>query len=184
MSGKGELSGKAKAIGHENYTYDIDHMPMPKEILKNKSHHMYHRHIKEEFLDAHNRARLFFKEKPFTWKNSLARIAEKWADKLSLPCKNIEHSRGPYGENIFLGRGRRWRATDAVQDWADERFAYNAKSFTCVGNKMCGHFTQIIWRSSHEMGCARKWCKYQRGVVIVCNYDPPGNYIGENPFEN
>lgn len=169
----------------EKYKNAINHMPMPKEILNvKKSHHMYERHIKEEFLDAHNYARTFFKEKPFQWNKSLAKKAQKWAAKLSVPCKYIEHSDTPYGENIFLGRGRRWRATDAVQEWANERSAYNAENYRCFDNQICGHFTQIIWRSTHEIGCARKWCKSKRGVIIVCNYDPPGNYIGENPFEN
>jgi hypothetical protein len=36
-----------------------------------------------------------------------------------------------------------------------------------------GHFTQLVWRATTELGCARAQCG---GIdVVVCQYDPPGN---------
>lgn len=40
-----------------------------------------------------------------------------------------------------------------------------------------GHFTQIVWRESRELGVGM--ARNRAGeVFIVANYDPPGNYIG------
>ena len=42
--------------------------------------------------------------------------------------------------------------------------------------------THIVWSSTRRVGCARVDCYGGRGVFITCNYDPPGNYIGERPY--
>jgi len=44
--------------------------------------------------------------------------------------------------------------------------------------KISGHFTQMIWRNSTELGMGM--ARDQTGkVIIVANYNPPGNYIGQ-----
>jgi len=48
-----------------------------------------------------------------------------------------------------------------------------------------GHFTQVIWKGSTSVGCASQYCP--AGTIFsglaswytVCNYVPPGNYLGE-----
>ncbi|CAH1441532.1 unnamed protein product [Lactuca virosa] len=47
--------------------------------------------------------------------------------------------------------------------------------------KMCGHYTQVVWRNSVRLGCARVQCNNDAWFV-TCNYDPPGNYVGEKPY--
>lgn len=49
--------------------------------------------------------------------------------------------------------------------------------------KMCGHYTQIVWRDSVRLGCASVNC-LNGGMYAICSYDPPGNYIGESPFDS
>lgn len=40
-----------------------------------------------------------------------------------------------------------------------------------------GHFTQVVWRDSRELGVGM--AKNRTGqIFIVANYDPPGNFIG------
>lgn len=40
-----------------------------------------------------------------------------------------------------------------------------------------GHFTQVIWKESQELGVA--YAKSRDGkFVVVANYSPPGNVIG------
>ena len=45
---------------------------------------------------------------------------------------------------------------------------------------MCGHYTQIVWETTQKVGCAKIQCD---GFDLwVCNYDPPGNWVGEKPY--
>lgn len=42
-----------------------------------------------------------------------------------------------------------------------------------------GHFTQVVWKSSREVGLGRAQAK--DGKWLVCaNFYPAGNYIGHN----
>jgi hypothetical protein len=43
-----------------------------------------------------------------------------------------------------------------------------------------GHFTQLAWRDTREVGCAR--ATSVREDILVCRYTQAGNYIGQQPF--
>ncbi|KAI4349237.1 hypothetical protein L6164_009853 [Bauhinia variegata] len=136
-----------------------------------------------EFLLAHNVARKKFNEPLYKWDNNLALYAQKQATKLSRNCKMI-HSEGPYGENIFWGLNLQWKPLEAVTLWYKEYKNYDFNSHTCATGKKCGHFTQMMWRDSVRLGCAVHMCRLGTGMLIICEYDPPGNYENENPFDN
>lgn len=42
-----------------------------------------------------------------------------------------------------------------------------------------GHFTQAIWNRSKYIGVAKVKDASGQTTVIVAEYDPPGNYIGQ-----
>ena len=51
--------------------------------------------------------------------------------------------------------------------------------------RQAGHFTQVIWKDSREIGIGRAFTDNGRAVYVVCNYFPAGNVIGhvkENVF--
>ena len=89
------------------------------------------------------------------------------------------HSGGPFGENIAWGSGD-LKGTDAVNMWVDEKPNYDYNSNSCVGGE-CLHYTQVVWLNSVGLGCAKVQCN-SGGTFIGCNYDPPGNYVGEKPY--
>ena len=95
-------------------------------------------------------------------------------------CKMI-HSYGPYGENIFWGGRDHWTASEAVESWVRENEFYDPDNNHCAAGEMCGHYTQVVWKSSVRVGCTRMKCA-TGGVLVFCEYDPPGNYVNENPF--
>ncbi|RYQ82234.1 hypothetical protein Ahy_B10g100827 [Arachis hypogaea] len=72
--------------------------------------------------------------------------------------------------------------TDAVRLWVNEKPYYDYNFNTCVGGVDCLHYTQIIWRNSLRVGCAKVTCN-NGGVFVTCNYDPPCNN-GKQWIEN
>ncbi|XP_022949854.1 pathogenesis-related protein 1-like [Cucurbita moschata] len=134
-----------------------------------------------EFLTAHNKVRMNVTHPVLSWDRGLARYARRWGTKRTVDCKMV-HSYGPYGENLFWGALDHWTPTDAVESWSKERRHYDAQTNSCVEGEMCGHYTQVIWRDTTKLGCTRVRCQIG-GVLIICEYDPPGNYVNETPFD-
>uniref|UniRef100_A0A6N2MBU6 SCP domain-containing protein n=1 Tax=Salix viminalis TaxID=40686 RepID=A0A6N2MBU6_SALVM len=108
------------------------------------------------------------------WDNTVAAFARSYINGLSGSCRMV-HSGGPYGENLAWGSPD-LAGTAAVKMWVDERANYDYNSNSCVGGE-CLHYTQVVWRNSVRLGCAKVRCN-NGGTIISCNYDPPGNYNG------
>lgn len=141
---------------------------------------------------------------PLTWSQTLADYAQEWADHLAMTACNAPSHRSSadlqqrgYGENLaaFASSFGSSSAQDAVDGWASEIacWSYGTISgseqcdFACyaaLNSDGCGHYTQIVWRSSTELGCGVASC--QTGGVTrdiwICNYSPAGNYIGQAPY--
>jgi uncharacterized protein YkwD len=134
--------------------------------------------LARDMLDAHNAVRAQLKLPPLMWSDRLAERAQDWANTL-LARKQFSHRpNSPYGENLFEITGAPATSAQVVTAWANEVRDYDYQSNTCRG--VCGHYTQIVWRNTKEVGCA-----VARGggrEVWVCNYSPPGNFIGERPY--
>lgn len=137
-----------------------------------------------EFLFRHNLVRATKWELPLMWDFQLEQYARWWASQRKADCK-LEHSFPEndfkLGENIFWGSGSDWTPSDAVRVWADEEKYYTYATNSCVPGQMCGHYTQIVWKSTRRIGCARVVCD-DGDVFMTCNYDPVGNYVGERPY--
>jgi len=89
----------------------------------------------------------------------------------------MQHSGKPLGENLFGGSVASPKL--ALDIWAGEAKDYDYASGRCSG--VCGHYTQVVWRDSTELGCGAATC--ENGMELwVCNYNPPGNYRGEKPY--
>ncbi|KAG5407601.1 hypothetical protein IGI04_013720 [Brassica rapa subsp. trilocularis] len=82
----------------------------------------------------------------------------------------LEHSSEPYGENIAWSSGD-MSGVEAVNMWVSEQADYDYGSNTCASGKQCGHYTQIVWKNSARLGCAKVSCDNGQ-TFITCNYDP------------
>ncbi|OQX24148.1 MAG: hypothetical protein BWK80_22360 [Desulfobacteraceae bacterium IS3] len=112
-----------------------------------------------------------------TWSSEVAAYAQEWADNMQTQGCGLEHRRsGMYGENLAGGYGM--SAQEVVDMWAGEKAYYNYESNSCNG--VCGHYTQVVWRSTTQIGCGMASCGGKE--VWVCNYNPAGNYIGMKPY--
>ncbi|RLM55982.1 hypothetical protein C2845_PM10G10030 [Panicum miliaceum] len=130
----------------------------------------------QDFVNLHNKARAAVGVGPVTWDAKVARYAQSYAAKRAGDCAMV-HSNGPYGEN--LARGTALSAAGAVKMWVDEKAHYRYNTNSCDPGKECRHYTT---RRSTRIGCARVVCSGNRGVFVICSYDPPGNVRGQRPF--
>ncbi|KID74505.1 Protein PRY2 [Metarhizium brunneum] len=128
--------------------------------------------FKGEMLAAHNFFRSQHGVDDLKWSDALASKAQNWAN----DCK-YQHSNGG-GENLAVNSAAGdWGSF--VNMWGSERKKYN---FDNGGfSKDTGHFTQVVWKGTENVGCGQKSCS-GLGVYVVCNYDPPGNY--NNDYQN
>uniref|UniRef100_A0A0A1XHF1 Cell wall protein PRY3 n=1 Tax=Zeugodacus cucurbitae TaxID=28588 RepID=A0A0A1XHF1_ZEUCU len=128
-----------------------------------------------ECLDAHNRFRARHQNcPPLSLNNELCKYAQQWAKHLAATGR-LEHRQvHTYGENLYTSRGMEVNGATAVQSWYDEIRNYDFSKATYKPGT--GHFTQIVWRDSRQLGVGLA----TRGdtTYIVCNYNPPGNLLG------
>ncbi|XP_029118128.2 pathogenesis-related protein PRB1-3-like [Elaeis guineensis] len=134
----------------------------------------------EDFASPHNYARAAVGVGPVSWNDSVAAYAQDYANQRSGDCQLV-HSDGSYGENLFGGSGADYMAADAVNSWVSEKQYHDYNSNTCADGQVCGHYTQVVWRDSTNIGCARVVCD-NGGIFITCNYYPPGNFVGQRQY--
>jgi pathogenesis-related protein 1 len=87
-----------------------------------------------------------------------------------------------YGENIFWGSdANAYKIVDASYSWYEEKKDYQFSVFNNDRGPVIGHYTQMVWRNSTEMGAGAAVCP-DGGIIVVANYNPAGNFIGEYPY--
>ncbi|GLT41876.1 hypothetical protein SLA2020_159080 [Shorea laevis] len=133
----------------------------------------------QDYLNAHNAARAKVNVGPMSWDHTVAAYAQNYLRQRIGDC-NLVESGGAYGENLAWSSGD-YSGADAVAMWVNEKSDYDHNSNSCAPNKVCGHYTQVVWRNSVRLGCAKVRCN-TGGTLISCNYDPTGNYYGEKPY--
>ncbi|KAI1445963.1 PR-1-like protein [Annulohypoxylon stygium] len=86
---------------------------------------------------------------------------------------HMAHSGGPYGENLALGCSD---APSCVDMWASEVTGYD---YASPGfGESTGHFTQLVWKDTTDVGCGAVLCPGNGGWYLACEYWPRGNIIG------
>ncbi|XP_068631331.1 venom allergen 5.01-like [Battus philenor] len=162
------------------------------------------------FVDGHNSRRLDLAKgqvpgqppasamKMMIWDDELAAKAAKWASRNRFahnPEKTIGSHRFSTGENLY------WYATtnhnhkldidSCLKSWFDEHVHYvyaplKMKDFDKSSKHQIGHYTQMAWANTMYVGCAIS--QYTKSgfkeFLVVCNYGPSGNYLGQKPYES
>uniref|UniRef100_A0A3B5ME90 SCP domain-containing protein n=1 Tax=Xiphophorus couchianus TaxID=32473 RepID=A0A3B5ME90_9TELE len=81
------------------------------------------------------------------------------------------------GENLFVSSGP-LDLRDALEKWFLEHLNFDYQNNSCDEDKMCGHYTQMVWGDTHRVGCAFHLCNtmelldWERVSFLVCNYFP------------
>ena len=137
-------------------------------------------------ITLHNRARREVGTEPLTWSSALAAYAQEWADHLASTGCKMEHRpqygswKQEHGENLLIGTIGYHGVVDAVAAWESEKGNYHGDPIDMSKLSGSGHYTQLVWRNTKQLGCAKVECGSK--VIIVCNYDPPGNVLGRTPY--
>ncbi len=137
---------------------------------------------KKEFVDLHNRERVEVGVGKIKWNEELAAYSAEWANHLASGNCALEHRpNNEYGENLFAGSAIYNKPSEIVGSWLEEKSQYKGGK---IGDDFwaAGHYTQVIWAKSTEIGCAVATCA-NGYIIAVCNYNPAGNMYGESPLK-
>lgn len=141
----------------------------------------------QRLLTAHNSERAALGVPPLQWNDRLAADARIWANELATTGR-FEHSpdepgQDPEGENLWAGTPRAFSPEAMVHLWSSEKRDYRPGVFPNNSRsgdiENVGHYTQLIWRTSRQVGCAT--AVGAREEVLVCRYSEAGNVYGERP---
>lgn len=143
-----------------------------------------------EYVTAHNVARQRAVPAPspplppVSWDATVADFARLGSER----CLFAHRSQNQYGENLYASTSVD-TPTAIVEAWESEKKDYTLATNRCTA--VCGHYTQVVWRSSVRIGCSTTRCTINNPLstnrmspwyLTACNYAPPGNYVGQKPY--
>ena len=144
-----------------------------------------HADFNARLLAAHNAERDAMGVPPLAWNSRLAADARVWANQLAATGR-FEHSpdepgQEPQGENLWAGTPRAYSPEAMVRLWVAEKRDYRPGVFPNNSRsgdvERVGHYTQLVWRSSREVGCATAVGREEE--FLVCRYSEAGNVMGQ-----
>ena len=141
----------------------------------------------QTLLNEHNRARDEAGVPRLKWSGKLAREAQGWAEQLAIEGwlrHSSQRESGGAGENLWMGSAGYYGPDAMIGAFVDEKQNYLPGQFPRVSRtgrwEDVGHYTQIVWRNTREVGCAV--AGNGSDDFLVCRYWPSGNWMGQVPF--
>lgn len=138
----------------------------------------------QRVLGEHNRERARAGVPRLVWSARLARDAQLWARQLAAEGWLRHGENLGAGENLWMGSAGYFAPETMIATFLEERGNYRHGTFPNVSRtgdwQDVGHYTQVVWRNTREVGCAV--ARNARDDFLVCRYWPSGNWMGERPF--
>jgi len=147
----------------------------------------------KELLEEINQVRAYVGAKPLTWNHQVTELANSWAHKCHWEHDlSGLHAHG-WGENLasqapfttdIHGMYAGWYTGECEKYVRAGCPAISGSNFEAFG-----HYTQLIWHASKEIGCGYADCSvnspfgssFPHWTMLVCDFAPAGNYIGQRP---
>jgi hypothetical protein len=143
--------------------------------------------FEQRVLDSQNRARAAVGLDPLRWNAHLSASAQHWATALAASGRfehAPENATSPEGENLWAGTRGYYNPEAMVDGWVREKRFFKPGIFpdnsTTGQVEDVGHYTQVVWRRTREVGCAIAAGRSED--ILVCRYAEAGNWIGDKPF--
>ncbi|WWC64188.1 uncharacterized protein I303_106796 [Kwoniella dejecticola CBS 10117] len=136
----------------------------------------------QQWVALHNDRRRRFGNVPaLQWRDDLVAVAKEKAG-----LCNKAHTKA--AENLQWGSGM-GTPDSAVVAWVDDEIKYYNFNNPTYSDES-GHFTQAVWKNTSYVGCWISKCspntvvgpEYEQSFQTACEYDPAGNYVGEENF--
>jgi len=141
----------------------------------------------QRVLAAHNAERAKLGVPALSWSPALAADAARWAAHIAtLPTLEHDDSLDIDGENLWRGSKNAYTPEDMVNLWIDEKAAFKNGVFPDVSTsgqwEDVGHYTQVVWRTTAQVGCALVNAAGGEDEILVCRYMEGGNIQDEKTF--
>ncbi|WVW79064.1 hypothetical protein I302_101027 [Kwoniella bestiolae CBS 10118] len=154
--------------------------------------------VQARWVALHNKARARYGAPPLQWKPELMGLAKEMAN-------NCNKTHMVAAENLQWGSGT-GTPEGALQGWVDKEESNMTEKLNFHRNPKSksdqydwnhpeyqdgyGHFTQVVWKDTQYVACFIATCKrntvvgpqYDQSFQTACEYEPAGNYIGEENF--
>ena len=143
---------------------------------------------------------------PFIWDNSLQQNAQSWANKIQQQSNcNITdfanaNNGSPHGPMSVLASEGQTIASITAPICSPDSTDPNCNTASVVTglwyneyypgvdltqfNENVGHYTQLVWKNTTNVGCGMVSCNNNDGTstrTVVCNFSPPGNI--DDPYD-
>jgi len=130
--------------------------------------------------------------KRMVWSEELAVIAQRWADQCTFSHDAVRYKldNTSVGQNMALRWSSKYEKKNDVEDelpnfvqrWYDEVKDFDSNNidpFKFTWHPVIGHYTQVVWADSEEIGCGSTYYKDDSNNMftnlLVCNYGTAGN---------
>lgn len=168
--------------------------------------------FQNQILSQHNGFRTTHHTQLMTQDSLLASDAQAWAEHLLNTGTFVHDSNSYAGENLFkvvrplpseppmsealIALYKQyypnWEppqpftgsslADSSAAAWYNEVQNYSYITNQSTNGNSVGHFTQMVWKASTQLGCGAAWKKVQNNTmveaVVVCRYLSRGNVVG------
>uniref|UniRef100_A0A0N4ZZC1 SCP domain-containing protein n=1 Tax=Parastrongyloides trichosuri TaxID=131310 RepID=A0A0N4ZZC1_PARTI len=126
------------------------------------------------YYQQHNKYRPCHGAQRLTLSTNLMRDAQYYANYLaSIGDMRHDPTLGRIGQGENLAVMSPVVGYAGVEMWYDEWKKYNFNAG--VFSPGVGHFTQMVWKGSKEIGCAVAYSGSTKNLYVVCRYFPSGN---------
>ena len=135
--------------------------------------------IRSELLDNHNYHRKRHQVENLVRSAEIEKVAQSYSE-YQASINTMKHSDNEkYGENLYscgASYGECVTGKTASERWYAEVSQYDFSNPHYISGT--GHFTQLVWKSSKQIGCGAACNSYNK-CFLTCNYYPPGNSLSD-----